>query len=140
MFLGRESSGLKGSLAQKAKVLPGLGSSHWLNEAASWGCPCHIQTGTRTSGLSVQTQRTTQHLQRKNMSEEAQVWPHPQSQPLLHALWLRFPLLSLFSLHHLLWDRVAWRRPRPLSPKDHAVALSPFSMAQEILFEPQDLA
>lgn len=63
----RENPELKGCLAQKAKVLPGLGSSHWLNEAASCGSHCHFQTGTVTLGLCAQRQHTPQHLQRKNM-------------------------------------------------------------------------
>lgn len=67
----REISGLKGSLVQKVKVSPGLGSSHWLNEAARWGSHCHIQTGTMTLGLCAQRQHTPPRLQRKKMSEEA---------------------------------------------------------------------
>ena len=69
--LEREISGLKGSLVQKVKVSPGLGSSHWLNEAARWGSRCHTQTGTMTLGLRAQRQHTPPRLQRKKMSEEA---------------------------------------------------------------------
>lgn len=69
--LEREISGLKGSLVQKVKLSPGLGSSHWLNEAARWGSHCHIQTGTTTLGLCAQRQHTPPRLQRKKMSKEA---------------------------------------------------------------------
>lgn len=46
------------------------------------------------------------------------VWSHPQCQPLLHDLWLGFPLFAPLSFHPLL-DHRSLERPRLLSPKAH---------------------
>lgn len=100
--LGRESSELKVSLAQEAKVSPGLGSSHWLNEAAQWGSHCHIQTGTRTLGLSAQKQHAPHHLQRKRMSVKA--LPSVSAPSPCFMTRASVPPLSLLNLHHFLLD------------------------------------